>query len=66
MISDEEFETHKHDYPLQSPDTKEKYYYCKKYREFFGEKAEHVIPYYWLPKWVGEKSEPSARVLEDY
>jgi len=24
------------------------------------------MPYYWLPKWVGEIFEPSARVLDVY
>ncbi len=26
----------------------------------------HVIPHYWLPKWSGDTTEPSARTLDAY
>jgi asparagine synthase (glutamine-hydrolysing) len=63
LISDQEFQTHTYGNQV---DTKEKYYYRKKFEQFFGTKSTDVIPYYWLPKWCGEISEPSARVLSVY
>ena len=27
---------------------------------------EHLTPYMWLPKWCGEQTDPSARVLNHY
>ena len=26
----------------------------------------HLTPYMWLPKWMGQVTDPSARVLEHY
>ena len=66
LISDEEFNKQKDIYDFNKPDTKEKYYYRKKFEEYFGSKSYEVIPYYWLPKWCGNVTEPSARVLEVY
>lgn len=63
LVSDEEFE--KHQYGGQI-DTKEKYYYRKVFEEKFGNQNSDVIPYYWLPKWCGNVSNPSARVLDVY
>jgi asparagine synthase (glutamine-hydrolysing) len=48
------------------PDTKEALYYRECYTFFFGKKCDHIIPYFWLPKWCGNISEPSARVLDVY
>ena len=28
--------------------------------------CEHFTPYIWLPKWCGEITDPSARVLNHY
>lgn len=66
LISDEEFETQKILYSHCPPDTKEKYYYRKKFREYFGEHYDVTIPYYRMPKWVDQTTDPSARVLEVY
>jgi hypothetical protein len=27
---------------------------------------EHLTPYMWLPKWCGDQTDPSARVLKHY
>jgi len=50
------------------PRTKEAYYYRKQFSNYFGKNKEiaKTMPYYWLPKWVGEIFEPSARVLDVY
>jgi len=39
------------------------------FRELFNKHysgMEQTVPYYWLPKWCGDVTEASARVLEDY
>jgi asparagine synthase (glutamine-hydrolysing) len=66
LISDEEFEMNKDRYKFNRPDSKEKYYYRKVFERYYGEKSKGVIPYYWLPKWCGNVTEPSARVLDVY
>jgi asparagine synthase (glutamine-hydrolysing) len=66
MISNEEYEEDKGKYEFNKPDSKEKYYYRKVFEFYFGKKSEGVIPYYWLPKWSGNITEPSARVLDVY
>jgi asparagine synthase (glutamine-hydrolysing) len=63
MIGDEEFQNHSYGPEV---DTKEKYYYKKTFEKYFGTKSFSVIPYYWLPKWSGNITEPSARVLDIY
>lgn len=67
-ISDFELENAKIKYKHCPPMTKEALYFRKIFEEYFGdfENTAKVIPYYWLPKWVGEISEPSARILEVY
>ena len=45
--------------------TKEAYYYYTKFNEFYNNKS-NVIPHYWLPKWSGDVTNPSARVLTEY
>ena len=66
LVSDEEFETMRNRYEFNKPDSKEKYYYRKVFELEFGGNAVGVIPYYWLPKWSGDITEPSARVLDIY
>jgi len=53
-------------YPFdQTKLTKESYYYYKKYSELYKNQT-NVIPHYWLPKWSGNVTNPSARVLTEY
>jgi asparagine synthase (glutamine-hydrolysing) len=72
LVSDEEFSTAAEKFPYCTPQTKEAYYYRKKFVELFGEAAQKVIPGYWQPRWsadgkeVTEYIDPSARVLEVY
>ena len=47
------------------PQTRESAYYRSVFNKFYPH-AEHVIPYMWLPKWSGNITDPSARVLEIY
>lgn len=52
-------------YPEQTRKLKESVYYMKIFDEFYP-KCRNVIPYYWLPKWVGNIDDPSARLLNVY
>ena len=45
--------------------TKEAFYYYKVFINLYGYQ-HNVIPHYWLPKWSGNVTNPSARVLTDY
>lgn len=45
--------------------TKEAQYYRHVFDSCFPNRS-HVIPYTWLPKWSGNVSDPSARVLKVY
>lgn len=65
-ISDQEFEEVGKKYTLNTPLTKEAYYYRKVFGELFDEKHSNVIPHFWLPNWSGNITEPSARVLDVY
>lgn len=65
LISDEEFETHRHDYKWNTPFTKESYYYRKLFEQYYSNQGQ-LIPYFWMPKWNDDVSDPSARVLKSY
>ena len=67
-ISDEELNESKKKYIHCIPPSKESLYFRKVFESYFGifEETAKVIPYLWLPKWVGNISEPSARVLDVY
>lgn len=65
IISDEEFFEQKQKFVHCPPTSKEAYYYRKKFGEYFWEQYSTVIPYFWLPKWCGDITDPSARVLKD-
>jgi asparagine synthase (glutamine-hydrolysing) len=45
-----------------NPKTAEAYYYRNLFDTFYPQK-EYIIPYYWMPKWSPETSDPSARTL---
>jgi asparagine synthase (glutamine-hydrolysing) len=47
------------------PHTKEALYYHELYDTMYP-KQYGIVPYYWLPKWVGNATDPSARTLEIY
>lgn len=54
------------EYTHCSPPTKEALYYRECFESYFGKNVSHIIPHYWLPKWSGNITEPSARVLSVY
>ena len=61
-VSDIEF-NNENKYTYNKPILKESYYYRKKFDENY-KKFEKVIPYYWMPKWCGEMTDPSAREIK--
>ena len=63
LFSEADLEESKSRYKHVPPHTYEALFYRKTFEEYFGNTA-HVIPHYWLPKWCGDVSEPSARVLD--
>jgi asparagine synthase (glutamine-hydrolysing) len=62
IISDEEFSTRFVKYPHLTPKTKEAFYYRKTFEEFYPYQ-EHILEHYWLPNWVDNNGEPSAKIL---
>ncbi len=57
--------------PVQSrrlpPAFPEAQWYRNLYEKAYSAKHDHLIPYYWLPKWQGgDVVDPSARVLDTY
>lgn len=68
MITDEEFEGDKYSYRHFVPPNKEALYFLRLFCDKFGKDLLHIVPHYWLPnsKWVGNITEPSARVLTNY
>lgn len=64
LVPDKEFEEYAPLFRHNTPRTKEAYYYRKVFSKHFHH--PYVIPYFWLPKWCGETSDPSARELEHY
>jgi asparagine synthase (glutamine-hydrolysing) len=65
-ISDEYFEENKIKYEnYLIPHTKEALYYHELYDKYYPNQY-HICPYYWLPKWVENAQDPSARTLKIY
>lgn len=52
-------------YEHNTPKSKEALYYRIIFDKYFNGQ-DTIIPYYWLPKWSGNISEPSARILNVY
>jgi asparagine synthase (glutamine-hydrolysing) len=65
-ISDDEFSERSYRFPLNTPKTKESFYFRMWFETEFGAHNADTIPYMWLPKWCGDITNPSARVLDVY
>lgn len=63
-ITDEEFIKESIKYSINTPLTKEAYYYRKIYNNYY--KNDNIIPYFWMPKWSDETNDPSATTLKIY
>ena len=53
-------------YPHNCPKTAEALLYRILFEQFYGKKSVTVIPYFWMPKWSPETTDPSARTLSLY
>jgi asparagine synthase (glutamine-hydrolysing) len=65
MYTDEQFNTSLTTFPFPEKLTKEGLWYYEIFTKLFGNQSQ-VCPYYWLPKWVGDTKDPSARTLQLY
>jgi asparagine synthase (glutamine-hydrolysing) len=52
-------------YTHNQPMNKETMWYRSIFESYYPESGD-VLPYYWLPKWCGTVTNPSARVLSSY
>lgn len=64
--SDSEFIEYQSKYQHCPPPSKEALLYRKIFEEKFNNCKGLHVPYFWLPKWCGDTSEPSARTLDVY
>jgi asparagine synthase (glutamine-hydrolysing) len=48
------------------PYTKENFLYRDTFESYYLNRSMFVLSHYWLPKWSGDVSDPSARKLEKY
>ena len=53
-------------YAYLKPLTAESFYYRQIFNDIFGSDCNKVIKYFWMPKWSGETTDPSARTLSLY
>ncbi len=67
IITEDEYkkQLNKYSESHNAPKTKEQVYYRMLFDKYFKNK-EQVIPHFWMPKWCGNQSDPSARELSIY
>lgn len=46
-----------------TPQTAESYYYRQQFVNWYGDLEDTTVPYFWMPKWSPETSDPSAKTL---
>ena len=63
QMTDKYFEENKNKYHHNTPVLKESFYYREIFEKHYGG-FDNVIPYFWMPKWCGDMTDPSARVIE--
>jgi len=51
--------------PVSDPVLMERAYYLREFQRIYPD-CEHQVPYLWLPRWCGDVTDPSARVLNVY
>ena len=47
------------------PTTPEMFYYRTLFEKYYGDKG-YIIPYFWMPQWSPDATDPSARTLKVY
>jgi asparagine synthase (glutamine-hydrolysing) len=63
IISDEEFAMASQEFPYNTPDTKEAYYFRKLFEKYYPEGHSIVTVLKWIPKWQ-KNTDPSGRAAE--
>lgn len=63
---DDELANVETNYPHCTPRTAEALLYRRLFEQYYGKNQEKVIPYFWMPKWSPETTDPSARTLSLY
>lgn len=64
IISDEELRNSSEKYPHCPPKTKESLMFRNIFHSHFPDKnRDKLIPYQWMPKWCGEMTDPSGRLV---
>lgn len=66
LYTPEEFKEKAAKYTHYTPVNTEELYNRELFAKLYSENVTNVIPYRWVPKWVGNVLEPSARVLNCY
>ncbi|XP_043824826.1 asparagine synthetase [glutamine-hydrolyzing] isoform X1 [Dromiciops gliroides] len=64
QVSDSLLENAAQRFPVNTPKTKEGFYYRQMFEKHYPGRADW-LPHYWMPKWI-EASDPSARTLAHY
>ena len=65
MYTDENYEKNRQQFLYNKPYSKESLWYREIFNKYYPSR-DNIIPYFWLPKWNGNITEPSARVLKIY
>ena len=65
LVTDKELDECSMKYQLNPPKSKESLWFRNVFNKHYPNNDE-IIPYYWLPKWSGNVTEASARVLNCY
>lgn len=64
IITTKEFEKERTKYSHLPPHSKEAYWYRKLFCEYYGDaNSSNILPHFWLPKYSGDITDPSARAL---
>lgn len=65
-VTDDELKNAADKYPHCTPKTKESFYYRKIFESHYSGQAEQFTPYFWMPRWVKNINDPSARFIKHY
>ncbi|XP_066603891.1 asparagine synthetase [glutamine-hydrolyzing] [Prorops nasuta] len=65
-VQDEDLEKAELKYPHCTPKTKEAFYYRTIFEEHYKGLEEKFTPYFWMPRWVKNVDDPSARFISHY
>ncbi|XP_034945074.1 asparagine synthetase [glutamine-hydrolyzing] [Chelonus insularis] len=65
-VSNDNFESAPIKYPHCTPKTKEAFYYRQVFEKYYPNQGESFTPYFWMPRWVKNISDPSARFIKHY